>query len=1708
MRRLSYLLLVVFISSACSNEMIGPEPQLGAESPDPDIEAAPLTDPGFVCNEDSGTWVTLHGEDFSPLVVDTIATESEPDVELPTVTLTLTMDPTGGATDEAFGITLESLRGDDAGAIRWIDSNTIEFHIDQDLELPPGVYDILVTNPNGSTSTKTEAFGVLPRPTLTASTPQMTCVAQGERELVLEGDNLLVLGEEYPAVTIDGQQFEVLGVENCRELHPAFGDHQLCEEATVRIDEASMEEGVYPVTIENLDPAGCANLPEQDQVTLTITAPPVVSAISPTPVCGEQLAYEEVHVEGEGFVVLRGEEETAYPEVRIGDQTYSAFEADGCEPVEDAPAMGAERCTRLTISVGADDLAGSLGAEALSAHPDVVVENPEPVGCHSTENLSLTVVPPPMIASISPDPICTAQFENILTVEGRGFLTIGDEEPRVRVDNELYDVDAIEGCTAIENDGPETFSCERITITLAAGDVPDPARTNITVINPATAACESTDDAAVHVVAPPMVSDIQPHPLCTDQVTRTVEITGEGFLDIDGALPTVTIGTEEVTALELADCEALPLDDEERVVQTCTTLFAEIEAGALEADFHDVIVTNPESAACTSEQEVRVETVPPPMITSIQPRAICTNAATTTFDVEGENLFEIDGTGPTIVLDGVDYATLAGGCTDVEGAAGVRLCSSLEFDVDPTQVSNDVHSLVAINPEPIGCQSEPSDPIVLAGPPQIVLTDPGSICENEPLAEDMTIFGQFIYDPESGFPTVMMDNQTVVVDGLGDCETTDLGDIVLETCTELYTTVPQALRDETFDITVTGADPVACGEDTISITRQDRATVTSVIPERICQEGGSLQVQGTNMTQDAQFFLDDIPALSATISADGTSATVIFEGPLNPPEQTFAVYNPGQCGSTYETEITIDRAPLPFYVDPPATFDGITTQVTIYSAGLGGGSIQDVELVHPDGTITSLEYQIDPERPFIVQAIIPEGMLEPGEDSVDFGVQITGDFGCKTLGEGLLTITSELTVAVEAIEPPFGAQDVSTGVVITATDPVDPATNEVQFQSTPQVYLNPTDAGPDTLAREIRSIQFLDETELQGIVPSGLELGVYDVIVVNPDGSVGLLEAAFTVTEERPPLIDSVAPGSWPNDQAALEVTIEGENFRNQPIVDVFCRPSGSDETDESQLTQPNSITVDFVDDGEVFLLVDTRNLERLSVCYLRLTNPDGTYAEYSPITVTNPAQKFLEFQAGTSFDTPRRGPASFSSAPSRTARFIYVIGGDDGDEANAYPSGEFAALDRFGAPRTWRYLPFDLPTGRTFSQGIRVNDFLYLIGGSDEGTPTDEVLRAHVLDPLHTPEIVSVDLDFDEEDVLAGGGDSGLDAGVYYYRVSAVYTDDDPANPGGESLASEPQPLRLPLDGFEVTIFWEPPEIINQDIEEYRIYRSVNPDDAYGDESYLATVDADTFSFTDDGSVDPVAGDLALRLGSLGQWVNIASLNTPRQKAGITWSPNPDNPAQTYFYAIGGEDENAALADYEFLTVDEIGPRQQTITALATVGQSGGDEMLLPSPRTELAAVLAYERNASVLTGVAPHIFLLGGDSETTDNTNIKVTTIGPDGHLEPWTTFGQNRRLSGGSRMGHAAGAISGQLVYMGGAGGNPSDGGFHTDILCDTDGACPPATIPSNFESLSALNMEPRVWMGYVPFRGFFYLMGGLTTGDVPTNTVDYSVAGGTP
>jgi hypothetical protein len=279
---------------------------------------------------------------------------------------------------------------------------------------------------------------------------------------------------------------------------------------------------------------------------------------------------------------------------------------------------GFESCTTLEVTVAKDQLA----AGDLYRAYEIRVENPAPVGCHSTDAVTLTMVPSPRLDAITPELICTAQGDNLLTLTGSGFLHVGEATPTVSIGGKSYAA-IVSDCAPVPDPKKPTESCKKLTLTIPKGDLAEGVHA-VTVQNPPPADCVTGETIKLAVVPPPTVSAVKPGVVCDAGDALAITIEGAGFLTITTgattALPVVTIGSLTLTP-SASGCT--PIAGLVAKVETCTTLTVTVAKGALPTGKHTVKVVNPAPAACSSEGTLSLEVVPPPTLTAVVPTKLC-----------------------------------------------------------------------------------------------------------------------------------------------------------------------------------------------------------------------------------------------------------------------------------------------------------------------------------------------------------------------------------------------------------------------------------------------------------------------------------------------------------------------------------------------------------------------------------------------------------------------------------------------------------------------------------------------------------------------------------------------------------------------------------------------------------------------------------------------------------------------------------------------------------------------------------------------------------------------------------------------------------------------------------------------------------------------------------------------------------------------------
>lgn len=934
--------------------------------------------------------------------------------------------------------------------------------------------------------------------------------------------------------------------------------------------------------------------------------------------------------------------------------------------------------------------------------------------------------------------------------------------------------------------------------------------------------------------------------------------------------------------------------------------------------------------------------------------------------------------------------------------------------------------------------------------------DPSSACVGN-VPEETVLSGSGFLRINGVDPIVTFDGETVVSFELEEC--TPIFGVFedVETCTTARIDLDPELSEGEYPIVLENRVDAMCGGERLFVVTGP-PEITSIVPSLVCEGDPSFDVFGTNLSSASTFILGETEAISAVDVADG-QVRVTFPR-VRPGVYDLTVQNGEECATTAPLAVEVVPDPRVFFVDPEIIWTGISVQSTIYVANINAGAVTFVGY-RPAGSaaepIPLADVVYDVDRPGEIQARIPSG-LTVGEYEI---VVIDGE-GCIGESATAFRVTNDLTLAIDAVSPPFGWTETDTSVRVLG-DADEPG--EVGFQVGARVYASPDEG---TTASVFESVGWVSEDELTTVVPAGLTPGVYDVIAVNPDGSIGVLDQAFTVLANPTPLIDSVTPASIPT-SSPQPLTIVGSGLANGAATRLFCQTPGGG-------LQETDAATTFVSSQELETVVPAV-LTDGTVCVVRVTNPDTGYGEFSAIGVTTPAENIPAFALeDEDMATARRYPAVAVGSITRTSRRIYAMGGDSGAEAGALDSVEVATLDRFGAITEWRSEPQPLPEPLTYARAVEVDGYVYLVGGSESGTSVADVWRAAVLLPADSPQIEFISLIERDE---------GLAPGVWYYRVTAVRPSDDDWNPGGETLASEPQPVRIPegLESpLELTLNWN---AVDRAVA-YRVYRTPNPDMATGMEELIAEVSASELSYTDAG--DAATGVRPPALGDLGEWAELPALNTPRAGFGLAAVSDPVSTTAVHLYAFGGRDgDGDALSTIERLTVDTSVERLPTTTAW-TESATG---------LTARWTTIAHAVDPVVSSRVPPderYLYVGSGlSSAGTIVRNYDVAEVLPGGALG---AFRADNDISP-QVAGHAGVSIANQLFAFGGQNAGPSNSVQSSYMNCGA--TCPDLT---NWNAAGISLVVSRYLATGALGSGRIFVVGGQTNSG-PSSSVESTV-----
>lgn len=1015
-----------------------------------------------------------------------------------------------------------------------------------------------------------------------------------------------------------------------------------------------------------------------------------------------------------------------------------------------------------------------------------------------------------------------------------------------------------------------------------------------------------------------------------------------------------------------------------------------------------------------------------------------------------------------------------------------------------------------------------SDSLAVVPAPVVTKLQPPTICVDQ-TDQKITVYGGFFAkvnggsDPLADVPSVTIYDssganvlQTYHPDtgSMAGCQAAP-SQFKLELCDSFSFTVKvNDLTPGTYKVLVTDPSPLDCdsgASNELTLTVHAPPEVDAVVPSTVCSGGSILAITGKNLYPGASAELRcgtaaPLVATSVVVAADNQHATVTF-GPGAVPgvDCDFVFINQDSCEDRPlpHKKVTGTDGPILFNVDPNYVYSDMATSVKLYVTAITmktPGTVPPVKMwLHGSdpSTAITLTAQYAPGKTNVLEATIPKGTAVGTYD-----MQVIDDSGCMATMPNAVTVTNTLVVTSGSVEPPFGHSTESVPITITlASDP--------GATGAPRAFLAPTSGtGPGI---QVLGLTVTSSTTMTAVVPANTGAGAYQIVIVWPDGKVAVINApvtdggvapvAYTSVANAPPVITNVSPQSVIS-QAGQTVTITGSNFANDATVSFICTSDGGittttvNGTAAAPTCAAGTCTMSATFDASQFTTAG-------SFCLVRVTNvADNTYGTFSALGITNASKNLPPAKLSQNMNTGRRALVSAAVQATSASRFVYAIGGDDGNVANAMNSMEFAPVSVFGAVSPWVQWAMPnqpkLTSKRTFAGTATIGRYIYVFGGNDGAGSVNTAERALVLSPEESPVVTDLDL------CLAGGtgacfGDAslkgpGLDPGLYSYRVSANISATDSENCGGETLASDPMILRLANSGLTrkviVKITWDQPrDSLGQPLSGvtgYDIYRTPKDGSPGSGEVLLATVSgATTLTFNDDGSKTP-GTQKPLPLGSTSAWQATIPMGVKREGPGGAAAMDPSDPSKWYVYAtLGRVDATTGNSSYELLPVAIQANGRQLLPTAGTWTAGAGNI------GSEGWQVGTWSVNNAIASGVSsPNTFVYVGFGRNAAvngyRNEVYAGAVQPGGQLGTPAS-----ELAPTNFAGYGLCAIADQLFGFGGANASPATKGISATIS------------PTN-----APTLEPGAWnaginlvvgrylMGSAIQSAFIFIVGGQT------------------
>ncbi len=186
--------------------------------------------------------------------------------------------------------------------------------------------------------------------------------------------------------------------------------------------------------------------------------------------------------------------------------------------------------------------------------------------------------------------------------------------------------------------------------------------------------------------------------------------------------------------------------------------------------------------------------------------------------------------------------------------------------------------------------------------------------------------------------------------------------------------------------------------------------------------------------------------------------------------------------------------PRIFDVFPP---QGINISDTIIT--ITGMNFQPGLSVTLDAIPIAYTYQTDD----LIRAVVPAGM-----PPATYDVSVINPDGLDDTALRAFTVYADADPRVDAVFPDAGTNDIPVGLVVIGEN-FAPGATVILSQTVPGFQVQ---AGT-LVTIPLEGNYFINGNQLLAFVPAGAVPGIYDVLVVNPDGRIGALQQAYRVID-------------------------------------------------------------------------------------------------------------------------------------------------------------------------------------------------------------------------------------------------------------------------------------------------------------------------------------------------------------------------------------------------------------------------------------------------------------------------------------------------------------------------------------------------------------------------------------------------------------------